>query len=402
MYCGGGTRQLTYCTNIHPANGWPQVRANLETYAPALKARYSPDAPFGLGLRLSAEESRQLLTGDSLPEFRDYLRANGLYVALINGYPYGHFSGEPVKADVFAPDWRTEERVRYTLDLIEILAALLPEGADGGVSTAPLSYKPWIADATSAWPPIGRNLARICERLARVHEDTGRLIHLDIEPEPDGLIETTGETVVFFAGRLIQFGSPALAKSLGVTIDEAVRLLREHIRVCYDTCHFAVQYEDPVGTLAAFEAAGLRIGRVQISSALAVPLENGAPGGEALARLRGMSDAIYLHQVVERRRDGSLRRYRDLPEALSRPPDRDACEWRIHFHVPLFAEDFGGLRSTREAIRSTIQAKPATSHFEIETYTWSVLPAGLRVGLGESISREYAWALDELCAKPSS
>jgi hypothetical protein len=70
--------------------------------------------------------------------------------------------------------------------------------------------------------------------------------------------------------------------------------------------------------------------------------------------------------------------------------------------VPLFAEDFGGLRSTREAIRETLRAKPATSHFEIETYTWSVLPAGLRVGLGESISREYAWALDELCAKPSS
>ena len=91
-----------------------------------------------------------------------------------------------------------------------------------------------------------------------------------------------------------------------------------------------------------------------------------------------------------------------LVAALSRPPDRDACEWRIHFHVPLFAEDFGGLGSTREAIRRTIQAKPATSHFEIETYTWSVLPEGLRVGLAESISREYAWALGELCAKPSS
>jgi sugar phosphate isomerase/epimerase len=402
MYCDRGTRQLTYCTNIHPANGWPQVRANLEAYAPALKARYSPDAPFGLGLRLSAAEARQLLTGNSLREFGDYLKANGLYVALINGYPYGHFSGDPVKADVFAPDWRTEERVRYTLDLIEILAALLPEGTDGGVSTVPLSYKPWIADVKSAWKPIGENLARVCERLVRVHRETGRLIHLDIEPEPDGLIETTGETVVFFAGHLTQFAAPALAKLLGEAFEESMPLLREYLRVCYDTCHFAVQYEDPVGTLLTFETVGIRIGRVQISSALAVPLENGAPSSEALARLREMADAIYLHQVVERRRDGSLRRYRDLPEALAHAADRDACEWRIHFHVPVFAEDFGGLRSTREAIRETLRAKPATSHFEIETYTWSVLPAGLRVGLGESISREYAWVLDELCAKPSS
>lgn len=399
MHFGSGTQQLTYCTNIHPANGWPDVLANLKTHAPALKARFSPNAPFGLGLRLSAEEARQLRAGSSLPEFRDYLNASGLYVALINGYPYGHFFRDPVKADVFAPDWRTEERARYTLDLIEILAALLPEGMDGGVSTVPLSYKPWIADAASAMAEIAKNLARVCERLVRLRRETGRLIHVDIEPEPDGLIENTAETIAFFGRHLPEGGAPVLAKSLGVTDEEAAAMLREHIRLCYDTCHFAVEYEDPAATLAAFESAGVKLGRVQISSALAVPLENGMPGGAALARLREMSDAVYLHQVVERRSDGSLRRYRDLPEALARPADNDAREWRIHFHVPLFSEDFGGLRSTRDSIRQTLRANPASSHLEIETYTWSVLPEGLRLGLGDSISREYAWVLDEACEK---
>jgi hypothetical protein len=113
-----------------------------------------------------------------------------------------------------------------------------------------------------------------------------------------------------------------------------------------------------------------------------------------------MADPIYLHQVVERRRDGGLRRYRDLPEALARTPDADAREWRVHFHTPLFAADFGGLGSTQDAIRRTFLAHPATSHFEIETYTWSVLPESLRLGLADSISREYAWVIDELCAKP--
>ncbi len=258
MHFDGGARQLTYCTNIHPANGWAEVRANLEAYAPALKARYSPDAPFGLGLRLSAAEAREVLTGGTLGEFRDFLDSQGLYVALINGYPYGHFSGEPVKAEVFAPDWRSEERVRYTLDLVEILAALLPEGTDGGVSTVPLSYKPWIA---GEWQPIVANLGRVCDRLARLRQETGRMIHIDIEPEPDGLIETTAETLAFFTDRLPQ------------SVDA-----REHLRVCYDTCHFAVEYEDPAETFAAFERAGVRIGRVQISSALAVPLEQGGKG----------------------------------------------------------------------------------------------------------------------------
>ena len=34
-------------------------------------------------------------------------------------------------------------------------------------------------------------------------------------------------------------------------------------------------------------------------------------------------------------------------------------------------------------------------HFEIETYTWDVLPAGLKADLLESIGREYAWVLNE-------
>jgi hypothetical protein len=115
-----------------------------------------------------------------------------------------------------------------------------------------------------------------------------------------------------------------------------------------------------------------------------------------------MSDAIYLHQVVERRRNGSLHRHRDLPDALTRSANEDACEWRIHFHVPLFAEDLGGLGSTRDAIRRTLRAKPASSHLKIETYTWSVLPEGMRLGLSDSISHEYAWVLDEMCEKSRS
>ena len=79
--------QLTYCTNIHAADGWKGVLANLRRYAPPLKARFSADAPFGVGLRLSAREARELLADNRLQEFRTFLDDNGLYIAVINGFP---------------------------------------------------------------------------------------------------------------------------------------------------------------------------------------------------------------------------------------------------------------------------------------------------------------------------
>ena len=67
----------------------------------------------------------------------------GLFIFVINGFPYGGFHHTRVKDQVHAPDWTTQDRVLYTIQLFNILAELLPEGMDGGVSTSPLSYKYW-------------------------------------------------------------------------------------------------------------------------------------------------------------------------------------------------------------------------------------------------------------------
>ena len=402
MRLPGGSHQLTYCTNIHPAQGWPRVLENLRAYAPRLKAEFAPAAPFGLGLRLAAAEAEQVLCAGGLAELRSFLDSEGLYVALLNGYPYGHFSGRPVKAEVFAPDWRTHERLRYTLNLAAILRQTLPAGTDGGVSTVPLSYKPWQPGSADGWRSMVRHVVGVCEYMARAREESGCLLHLDIEPEPDGLLETAAECIAFFEERLLPLGTPLLAGALGISRAEAAGRLLEHVRVCFDTCHFAVGYEDPARALAALARAGIRLGRIQVSSALAVALDDAARRGGALARLQELAEPIYLHQVVERRRDGSFRRYRDLPEALASAGDPDAREWRIHFHVPIFAAAFAGLGSTQDSIRQTLLAHPPATHLEIETYTWSVLPEPLRLGMLDSIRREYAWVLDQLCAKPSS
>ena len=396
-----GGVHLTYCTNIHPADGWDAVFANLQRYAPALKRRFSPDAPFGIGLRLSAREARELVEPRRLDAFRAFLDGAGLYVAIVNGFPHGAFHGTVVKADVYAPDWRDAARVRYTEDLIAILRRLVPDGVDGGISTAPLSYKPWMAGADPAdWTAIVRNVVRVAESLDRVKQAGGPSIHLDIEPEPDCSIENTDETISFFTERLLPQGAPMLARALRVDEAQARARLLDSVRVCFDCCHFAVEYEDPHRALDRLRESGIRIGRVQLSSALRVRFPAAGEGCAAAADgLRPFADPTYLHQVVQRAPDSpgaALERYPDLDPALRRAAHACGTEWRIHFHVPLFTEHYDRFESTQSYVREVLRRMlrtGETTHLEIETYTWDVLPAGLKQDLLQSIAREYEWVL---------
>jgi sugar phosphate isomerase/epimerase len=389
--------QLTYCTNIHAADGWAAVFANVRHFAPALKQRLSPSKPFGIGLRLSARDARELLQDDQLDEFRRFLDEQGLYVALINGFPHGSFHRTPVKAEVYAPDWRDDERVRYTLDLVQVLERLLPRAMDGGVSTAPLSYKPWVAHGDAR--PFIRNVVSVVAAMVRSTQRTGATLHLDIEPEPDCLIETSDEFLEFFTRQVIPHGAPLLAEAVGCDLDDARASLYEHVRICVDCCHFAVEYEDARAALDRIRDAGVQVGRVQLSSALKVifPRDETACAG-MIERLRRFADSTYLHQVIERR-NGTLTHFPDLDVALDRNSSPAGAEWRIHFHVPLFAGDYEGLGSTQDYVREVLQHARRTAfahHFEIETYTWDVLPPGLKIDLLDSIEREYRWVLGEL------
>ena len=91
--------------------------------------------------------------------------------------------------------------------------------------------------------------------------------------------------------------------------------------------------------------------------------------------------------------------YPDLPQALAQIQKPEASEWRAHFHVPIFIERYQNLYSTRDEIEkvlSYILKKPITDHLEVETYTWEVLPPGLREDLVKSIERELKWVLGQL------
>ncbi|MBW3570680.1 MAG: metabolite traffic protein EboE [Gemmatimonadetes bacterium] len=395
---GPGERHLTYCTNIHPGESWAEVRSNLDRFVLPVRARVAPGAPFGVGLRLSGRAARELGEPGQLDEFRAFLREHALYVFTLNGFPHGAFHGQPVKEDVYRPDWLEDERLAYTDLLAELLAALLPRGIEGTISTVPGAFGPRVAGERDAADMAAR-MARHVHRLLRLAESTGRRIALALEPEPCCHLETVADALEFFARHLIGgAGVETLAREAGLARAEAEAALRAHAGICLDTCHMAVEFEDPAAVLARLRDAGIRVLKVQVSAGLRATRLDG-PARQALA---AFADGVYLHQVVERRGDGGLRRYLDLPDALAAAegaPGQDR-EWRVHFHVPLFHPRLGLFESTRDYAREVLECVRAESgcrHFEVETYTWDVLPEEFRAGgIVAAVAKELDWAMAHL------
>ncbi len=387
---------LTYCLNIHPGESWAENFAAIREKAVAVKQLVAPDRAFGLGLRIAHQAATELSADAGLrEEARAFFAAEQLYPFSINGFPYGRFHAGPVKENVYAPDWRTPERLAYTKALADILARWLPAGTDGSISTVPGSFKPWIQSHGDRELMV-RNLATAALHFARIERETGREIHLGLEPEPDCFLETTEETLQFFRETLWPIGAAEIVRQQGGSAEAAETLLRRHVGVCFDTCHVALQYEDPAASLAALRAAGIRISKVQLSAALRT-----VSNAESWAALRAFAEPVYLHQVKGRGPADLRYACVDLGRALEEVPRLPPLdELRVHFHVPLFFESAGVLRSTSGTLTPEFFSAlrgGVCPHLEIETYTFDVLPPEVRpADVVQSIAREYEWILAKL------
>jgi len=370
---------LAYCTNIHRGDDWPETLASLEKYTLAVREQVSPDRPYAIGLRLSDLASRQLSEPHALEAFRRWLQQHHCYVFTINGFPFGQFHGTKVKERVYLPDWTHPDRLAYTNRLFDLLAQLVPEGVEGSVSTAPGSFKEFITTDEQKGR-IREQLWRCLEHIEECSVRHNRRLHLGVEPEPLGLFETSAETVRFF--QEMEKDRPNDAR------------LHTFLGINYDTCHLAVEYEEPAAVVAAFQKAGIRLSKIHLSSALQI-----TPDAASREWLRRFADDTYLHQVVARTQDGTLRVDKDLDLALDRPSGD--LEWRIHFHVPLHAANLPHGQTTAPhllGLLDLLAKQPGLcSHLEMETYTWEVLPEELRAkSVVEQLVREYDWCLRQL------
>ena len=393
---------LTYCSNIHSGETWSDHFAKLRENIPLVKQQVSPFNPFGIGLRLSNVASLELRKQENLDEFRKWLNENECYLFTMNGFPYGGFHNTVVKDNVHAPDWLSADRVQYTIRLAQILAALLPEGMDGGISTSPLSYKFWHKeeDLPDVYQKATMHLLDVVDQLIRINRATGKLIHIDIEPEPDGLLGNGTEFMQWYVQYLVPMGTTFIQDRYKVNEDEATSLLREHVQICYDVCHFAICYEDHHHVIEQLRSLGIKTGKIQISAALKAPLsQNMDERKKVIGAFSTFNEPVYLHQVMAKKNNGQFILYRDMPLAIDDSENKDVVEWRAHFHVPLFVSSYGVLGSTRHEIEKVLaihEATPFTFHLEIETYTWEVLPTEMRLPIGESIVRELKWVINVL------
>ncbi len=240
------TGHLTYCTNIHAGKNWAADFEALKQHFPAIKRAVAPGQALGLGLRLSNEASLQLQHPDVLQSFKQWLELNDAYVFTMNGFPYGDFHHAIVKEHVHTPDWTTAERVAYTIRLFHILKSVLPEGMDGGISTSPLSYRHWFKTETDfnlAKKNATLNIIAVIRELVVICQETGQWLHLDVEPEPDGILETGREFIDWFENDLLPSGVPLLADAFQVSAEEAAEkvsfvFLRDaHATVCDTDVH---------------------------------------------------------------------------------------------------------------------------------------------------------------------
>lgn len=357
------TVTTAYCTNIHPGESWREIFAAVRRHVPSVKRRVSPDAPFPLGLRISGKAAGEMRAYD-VAAFYDWCRENNVYVATINAFPYGTFHNTPVKESVYLPDWRHPQRLTYTKQVAALLAEWLPDGMTGSISTVPAGFRASISEED--FPGIKKHLGAALDYLEALREKSGKEILLSLEPEPGCLLETTADVLAFF-GRLAL--SPAH---------------RSLLAVCYDCCHQALQYEDPSESLGRLAAHEIRIGHVQVSSALRLLHPD-------IGRLDGFRESCYLHQTIGRRQEGELLRFTDLDQAIAAAPD-NVKEWRVHFHVPVFLEATAECATTRFFLERILPLFPDGTPMEVETYTWTVLPAEFRCAtVTDSIAREIEW-----------
>lgn len=393
MRLGGDLGHLTYCMNIHPAETWQEVRRALLGPVADVKQAVAPDIRFDVGLRLSGQAVEDLSNPEKRAQIKEIYRANDYGAITVNGFPYGPFHGTNVKEKVYQPDWRTGERLGYTNALATIMADLARAGESVSLSTVPGTFKP---SGYGAEQVIADNLLCAVGHCVSLQRERGVVVALAIEPEPFCFIETIDEAVAFFRRYLFSDAAVSkLSELTGLSRRDASDSLLRHLGLCYDVCHAAVEFEDPAESIAALRNAGIPVHKLQLSAALRIPHVTHA----ARHALQAYNEPVYLHQLVARNATG-LSRVSDLPEALARGEDADGEEWRVHFHVPVFADELGAFGTTQDFLAEILalhRKEPISTHLEIETYTWDVLPERLRqVPVEQAIVRELNWVLDRL------
>jgi len=399
MDLGNGLGHLTYSTLVHPGDTWSEMWDSLNRYVPQVKARVSPKKSFGVSLRLSAA-SAQTLTGDrgQREKLKEFLRSHDMYLYTVNAFPYGPFKNRIVKKDVYEPDWSTDARATYTMQVADILAEVAAPHVQPSIQSPPLGFKPKVTGPEYV-NEFTRHVLKVVAHMVHLEKRTGRTVTLALEPEPACFLETTEEAIAYFKNHLYARDTLSkFASATGLSKSQAETAVRKHLGMVYDICHQAVEYEDIGKSLRALADAGIPVFKLQEAAALRVPNVT----KETVDAMRPFADTVYLTQTIEKS-NGKLTHYLNLEDAFAafeKNPKLER-EWRTHVHVPVFLDKIGEhFETTRFAIEDALKfhkKNKLSPQLEIETYTWDVLPASMKSGdIVDYVQRELDWVKGQL------
>jgi sugar phosphate isomerase/epimerase len=367
----GSTVHLGYSTTVHPAEDLDGVIAGLDGCASLV--RQELDVPLlGVGLWFASPLADRLANSPTaVNKLRRALSRNQLEVVTLNGIAHAASTDKVVGTKLYCPDWTEPERLRYTLDLVDVLAALLPADASyGSISTLPLAWRvPWSKARNAA---AQKAFERLDWHLERTEQRTGRKIRIAVEPEPGCVLEMIGQA----ASWLGRYSSPYAGRS--------------RVGLGFDTCHLAVQFEEPVEAFETLWRAGVDVVKGQLSAApqLVDPSDMGAR-----RQLAELGDPKYLRQVREWCGPGVDDV--DLVYQLS-----GHAAWRMHAHVPAHCALPDPLSGTNAVLEDCLMrlvggGQPLTHHLESETYAWSRKPRTTET-LAKKIAKELGWLRSRL------
>lgn len=376
---------------IKPVTSFADIQATMRDFLAPINRAINAESPVDVSVRLS-----QAALGD--PEFsgeklRSLLDEYGLALAGISAVSIGGGT----KEHVHHPDWRTEERLGFMFPALNLAAEFATPAREVGVTTNALSYRHWLdIDMPGNWAALTLNVIRAVQHLVGIRQRTGITIHIDLEVEPGSVLRDSADILRFYTQWLLPRGSAMLSDRMDEIGGTATEAILRHVRLALDTAHAGVVWDDAGASLDAFEQYGIRIGRLQVSSALEVQIPAEPDARQEMAEhLATFVSPTLLQQVVAHRDGALVQRFEDLPDAIAVINESVSERWRIHTHAPLLADRYGIFASTREDtaswIREIARRGLDVGMIELRSANWDVVPHDDRGPMEAMIMREVEW-----------
>lgn len=378
-------KHITYCSNIFHEKSTQKLLFKLMEYVSFIRTNLKKKK-FGLGLCLSNNILKNLSKKKNLKYLNEWMQKNNLYISSINGFVYTNFHQKNIKEKIYYPDWSTKKRFNYTKNIIEFIKKNETKINDISISTSPVSFKKWVKKHDQKYILFYSSISfvKLLKVMIIIKNNTHKHIHLDIEPEPACLIESIKDFIDFY----FEWVKKNANYYLKNTYPRINYHTKQHINLCYDICHFSVNYEKHEDVIKIIKEKKIKIGKVQISSAIEIASDKNNLIN-LKKELKFLTTSQFLHQNTTIDVNNNIVNKNTDIEILLNSNFLNT-KTRIHCHMPIYLDTYKEkLNTTQKDTKNAlthIMRYLNVKHLELESYTYDMI---LKKEKFQSILKEY-------------